>query len=74
MRFKDKSVIITGGGKIAKAYALAFPREGAKLSLPDIGSVEAVVKAIKGHRRHRHQYRLRRVERTECQGDGGRDW
>jgi NAD(P)-dependent dehydrogenase (short-subunit alcohol dehydrogenase family) len=74
MRFKDKSVIITGGGgKIAKAYAMAFAREGANLSLPDIASAEAVVKAIKGQRRHRHQYRLRRVERTECQGDGGRD-
>jgi NAD(P)-dependent dehydrogenase (short-subunit alcohol dehydrogenase family) len=48
MRFKDKSVIITGGGgKIAKAYALAFAKEGAKLSLPDIASAEAIVKAIK---------------------------
>ena len=37
MRFQDKSVIITGGGgKIAKAYAMAFAKEGAKLSLPDI--------------------------------------
>ena len=41
MRFKDKSVIITGGGgKIAKAYATAFAKEGAKLSLPDIASAE----------------------------------
>lgn len=48
MRFKDKSVIITGGGgKIAKAYALAFAREGAKLSLPDIASADHVVNAIK---------------------------
>ena len=48
MRFKDKSVIITGGGgKIAKAYALAFAREGAKLSLPDIASADQVVNAIK---------------------------
>ncbi|MGB7948502.1 MAG: SDR family NAD(P)-dependent oxidoreductase [Candidatus Binatia bacterium] len=47
MRFRDKSVIITGGGgKIAKAYALAFAREGAKVSLPDIESAEPVVKAI----------------------------
>jgi NAD(P)-dependent dehydrogenase (short-subunit alcohol dehydrogenase family) len=47
MRFKDKSVIITGGGgKIAKAYALAFAREGAKVSLPDIESADPVVKAI----------------------------
>ncbi len=47
MRFQDKSVIITGGGgKIAKAYALAFAREGAKLSLPDIASADHVVKAI----------------------------
>ena len=48
MRFKDKSVIITGGGgKIAKAYALAFAREGAKLSLPDIASADPIVNAIK---------------------------
>ena len=48
MRFKDKSVIITGGGgKIAKAYATAFAREGAKLSLPDIASADHMVKAIK---------------------------
>jgi len=47
MRFKDKSVIITGGGgKIAKAYALAFAKEGAKISLPDITSADHVVKAI----------------------------
>jgi NAD(P)-dependent dehydrogenase (short-subunit alcohol dehydrogenase family) len=48
MRFKDKSVIITGGGgKIAKAYALAFAKEGAQLSLPDIASADHIVKAIK---------------------------
>lgn len=48
MRFKDKSVIITGGGgKIAKAYALAFAKEGAKLSLPDIASADPLVKAIR---------------------------
>jgi NAD(P)-dependent dehydrogenase (short-subunit alcohol dehydrogenase family) len=48
MRFKDKSVIITGGGgKIAKAYAMAFAKEGAKVSLPDIASADHVVKAIK---------------------------
>jgi NAD(P)-dependent dehydrogenase (short-subunit alcohol dehydrogenase family) len=47
MRFKDKSVIITGGGgKIAKAYALAFAKEGAKLSLPDIASADQIVKTI----------------------------
>jgi NAD(P)-dependent dehydrogenase (short-subunit alcohol dehydrogenase family) len=47
MRFKDKVVIITGGGgKIGKAYALAFAKEGAKISLPDIVSAEPVVKAI----------------------------
>jgi NAD(P)-dependent dehydrogenase (short-subunit alcohol dehydrogenase family) len=35
MRFENKSVIITGGGgKIAKAYAMAFAKEGAKVSLP----------------------------------------
>jgi len=48
MRFKDKSVIITGGGgKIAKAYAMAFAGEGAKVALPDIASADAVVKAIR---------------------------
>ncbi|HEY1232510.1 MAG TPA: 3-oxoacyl-ACP reductase family protein [Candidatus Binatia bacterium] len=48
MRFKDKSVIITGGGgKIAKAYAMAFAKEGAKLSLPDIASAEHTVNAIR---------------------------
>jgi NAD(P)-dependent dehydrogenase (short-subunit alcohol dehydrogenase family) len=48
MRFQDKSVIITGGGgKIAKAYAMAFAKEGAKLSLPDIASADPIVKAIK---------------------------
>jgi 3-oxoacyl-[acyl-carrier protein] reductase len=47
MRFKDKSVIITGGGgKIGKAYAVAFAKEGAKVSLPDIASADHVVKAI----------------------------
>jgi len=48
MRFKDKSVIITGGGgKIGKAYAMAFAKEGAKVALPDIVSADHVVKAIK---------------------------
>ena len=48
MRFKDKSVVITGGGgKIAKAYALAFAKEGAKLSLPDIASADQIVNTIK---------------------------
>ena len=48
MRFKDKSVIITGGGgKIAKAYAMAFGKEGAKVSLPDIAPADQIVKAIK---------------------------
>ena len=47
MRFENKSVIITGGGgKIAKAYATAFAKEGAKVSLPDIVSADPVVKAI----------------------------
>ncbi len=49
MRFKDKSVIITGGGgKIAKAYATAFATEGAKLALPDIASADQVVNSIRG--------------------------
>ena len=48
MRFKDKSVIITGGGgKIGKAYAIAFAKEGAKVSLPDIAAADHVVKAIR---------------------------
>lgn len=48
MRFKDKSVIITGGGgKIAKAYAMAFAKEGAKLSLPDVASADHTVNAIR---------------------------
>ena len=48
MRFKDKSVIITGGGgKLAKAYAMAFAKEGAKLSLPDIASADHTVNAIR---------------------------
>lgn len=48
MRFKDKSVIITGGGgKIAKAYAMAFAKEGAKLSLPDLASADHMIKAIR---------------------------
>lgn len=47
MRFKDKSVIVTGGGgKIGKAYAMAFAKEGAKVALPDIASADHVVKAI----------------------------
>lgn len=48
MRFENKSVIITGGGgKIAKAYATAFAKEGARLSLPDIASADSIVKAIR---------------------------
>jgi 3-oxoacyl-[acyl-carrier protein] reductase len=48
MRFQNKSVIITGGGgKIAKAYAMAFAKEGAKVSLPDIASADPAVKAIR---------------------------
>jgi len=48
MRFKDKSVVITGGGgKIAKAYAMAFAQEGAKVALPDVASADHVVKAIR---------------------------
>src|SRR5690349_9525880 len=47
MRFDNKSVIITGGGgKIGKAYAMGFAKEGAKVSLPDIASADHVVKAI----------------------------
>src|SRR5712692_7779918 len=47
MRFENKSVIITGGGgKIGKAYALGFAKEGAKVALPDIASADHVVKAI----------------------------
>jgi NAD(P)-dependent dehydrogenase (short-subunit alcohol dehydrogenase family) len=47
MRFQGKSVIITGGGgKIGKAYAMGFAKEGAKVALPDIASADHVVKAI----------------------------
>jgi NAD(P)-dependent dehydrogenase (short-subunit alcohol dehydrogenase family) len=47
MRFRDQSVVITGGGgKIGKAYAVAFAKEGAKVALPDIASADHVVKAI----------------------------
>ena len=48
MRFTDKSVIVTGGGgKIGRAYAIGFAKEGAKVSLPDIASADHVVKAIR---------------------------
>jgi len=48
MRFEGKSVIITGGGgKIGKAYALGFAKEGAKVALPDIASADHVVRAIR---------------------------
>ena len=48
MRFAGKSVIITGGGgKIGKAYALGFAKEGAKVVLPDIASADHVVEAIR---------------------------
>src|SRR5262245_50324269 len=48
MRFKNQSVIITGGvGKFAKAYAIAFAKEGAKVSLPDVASADPIVRAIK---------------------------
>jgi NAD(P)-dependent dehydrogenase (short-subunit alcohol dehydrogenase family) len=48
MRFQNKSVIITGGGgKIGKAYAMGFAKEGAKVALPDIASADHVVKAIR---------------------------
>src|SRR5512139_1187600 len=48
MRFQGKSVIITGGGgKIGKAYAIGFAKEGAKVALPDIASADHVVKAIR---------------------------
>jgi 3-oxoacyl-[acyl-carrier protein] reductase len=48
MRFQNKSIIITGGGgKIGKAYAMAFAKEGAKLCLPDIAGADHVLKAIR---------------------------
>ena len=47
MRFKDRVVIITGGGgKLAKVYAMAFAREGAKRSLPDVVRADPGVKAL----------------------------
>ena len=47
MRLKDKVAIITGGGgKIAKAYALAMVDEGAIVCLADIVSVDPAVQLI----------------------------
>jgi NAD(P)-dependent dehydrogenase (short-subunit alcohol dehydrogenase family) len=40
-------IITGGGGKIAKAYAMAFAKEGAKLALPDIESADHIVRAIR---------------------------
>ena len=60
MHFKDKAVIVTGGGgKIGKAYAMAFAKEGAKVSLPDIArgasgaGVRSVIVGSSGSRRNR---------------------
>jgi NAD(P)-dependent dehydrogenase (short-subunit alcohol dehydrogenase family) len=48
MRFQDQSIIITGGGgKIGKAYAMAFAKEGARVALPDIAGADHVVKVIR---------------------------
>src|SRR5262245_59384926 len=48
MRFDGKSVVITGGGgKIGKAYAIVFAKDGAKVALPDIASADHHVKAIR---------------------------
>ena len=56
MRFENKSVVITGGGgKIGKAYAMAFAKEGAKVSLPDVASADPVVRAIKDMGVNGHQ-------------------
>ena len=62
MRFKDKSVIITGGGgKIGKAYALGFAKEGGKVALPDIASADPSRQGDSRYGRHGDQYGLRRV-------------
>ncbi len=59
MRFAGKSVIITGGGgKIGKAYAMGFAKEGAKVALPDIASADHVVKRDSRHGRHGDQHGL----------------
>jgi NAD(P)-dependent dehydrogenase (short-subunit alcohol dehydrogenase family) len=48
MRFKDKVAIVTGGGgKIGKAYAMAFAKEGAKVCVPDIVAANSVVGTIR---------------------------
>ena len=63
MRFENKSVIITGGGgKIGKAYAMAFAKEGAKVSLPDAASAGPYCQGDQGHGRNGYQYKLRCVE------------
>ena len=41
MRVRDKAVIVTvSGGTIAKAYAMVFAREGARVSLLGIAGAE----------------------------------
>src|SRR5487761_1529956 len=47
MRLQDKVAIITGGGgKIARAFALAMAQEGARICLPDIVDAGPVVAAV----------------------------
>lgn len=48
MRFKEKSVIITGGARgIGRSIALAFSREGANILISDIALENKVVNEIK---------------------------
>jgi NAD(P)-dependent dehydrogenase (short-subunit alcohol dehydrogenase family) len=61
MRFKDKSVIITGGGgKIAKAYALAFA--GGEIIPARYHQRGPYRQSDQGYGRHRHQYGLQRSQ------------
>ncbi|MFM1886886.1 MAG: hypothetical protein RL026_2043 [Pseudomonadota bacterium] len=59
MRFKDRSVLVTGGATgIGRAAALAFAREGAQVMIgdvhPDAAQTVADIRAAGGRADHRH--------------------